>query len=177
MAHLRYNDKLAVAVSRLHATNSINAPHIFCFAINENIYNYPVSMLIRKNHHLFDRINSIVYRSFESGLFTKWINDGTYFGYNRIDDHPYRVQFAIEHIAGAIIAYFTMGSMAIIALITEIIVDKKMRPRNVHQFWRLMNKLIDNRHYGAIEIFNDVRSSPQKKQNKKQRTKKDCKFR
>lgn len=164
LAQLLYNDNLAVAVSRIHATNTIYAPHIFCLPNNENIYNYSVSLLIRKNHCLFERINGIVYRSFETGLLAKWMNDGENRGHKCNDEHPYRVKLAIEHIAGALIGYVAIAGIAVMALIAEIVVHNKNRQRNVHPFWRLVGKLIDNNHYGAVEIFNDVRRPRTKNQ-------------
>lgn len=160
LAHLLFNDNLAVAVSRFHAMNVVQTPDVYCFGRtgnSDNIYNYHVSMLIRKDHQLYGKINDIVSRSFEAGLFNKWTRDSRYqLQPNRMEQQPYKVQLGMEHISGAIIAYITIGAMAVIALITEIVVNKQMMKRNPARFWRLMHKLIDSKRYGFMELYNDV---------------------
>lgn len=68
---------LAVAVSREHSENSplMKKTNMFCFTRTNNINNYLVSILARRDHHLLSRMNRNIRGILEAGLLNKWQAD------------------------------------------------------------------------------------------------------
>lgn len=148
-------------MSRLHAMNSEQTSDIFCLDRTgkyDNIFNYHVSMLIRKNHQLYDKINDIVSYSFEAGLFYKWTRDSQYnMAHKHIEQsQPSIVQLRMEHIAGAIIAYISFGLLSTLALIIEFNVIKHVMVQNPTRLWMFTHKMLNSERHGTMELINEV---------------------
>lgn len=70
--------KYAVAVARkwVEQTQLFASNKIMCFDKQENIQNYSVTLLIRKDFECMNEVNDIIRKSLEAGLIQKWKQDG-----------------------------------------------------------------------------------------------------
>lgn len=142
---LEENDKLAVAVSRLHAQNNLHIARqkLFCFDRNQNILRYPVQLLMRKNFPLANQINDIIRRITESGLFIKWMSDS--FVQQKSDSKGLTIQrLTTDHIIGGLLVYSLFLSFAIGAAIAEQIVYKHVKQKRHCRFWKIAECFLDN---------------------------------
>lgn len=81
LTELKTNDKLAVAISRQHATNArvpLDDSDMFCFDKAHNIFSFSVVMLFKKDHHLLPAVNTLIRRIAESGFVLKWKADSEF---------------------------------------------------------------------------------------------------
>lgn len=147
LQHLEYDEKLAVAVSRLHAENtpSISRSRMFCFPPSKNIYTYSVAMPIRLDYHIMPVINYNIRQLFEFGLVERWnklsqsvaasLEMKQILGQAQ-DGHDDRlVVLTVAHIMGAILILSFGNFVALIAFLCELCVDRKIRQRNCAKFW------------------------------------------
>lgn len=72
--HVHY----AVALPRSEAerTHQFASNEMYCFEKAENIRNYSVSLMVRKNFECMPEVNEIVKQALEAGLIKKWSSDG-----------------------------------------------------------------------------------------------------
>lgn len=102
------NDQfLAVAVAREHSENSplMNKRNMFCFTRSNNIYNFLVSILARRDHHILSRVNRNIRGILEAGLLSKWQADSQreneMKGSAVDEDGDGQIVLKIEHVQGA----------------------------------------------------------------------------
>lgn len=71
--HLNY----AVALPRSEAerTHQFASNELYCFEKAENIQNYSVSLMVRKNFECMPEVNEIIKQALEAGLIKKWSSD------------------------------------------------------------------------------------------------------
>lgn len=81
LLEIKYDKKLAVAISRQHAQNArinLTQNDMFCFDKANNLFSYSVVMLFKKDHHLLPLVNTLIRRTAEAGLILKWKGDYEY---------------------------------------------------------------------------------------------------
>lgn len=151
LKRLQYDEKLAVAVSRLHAENTpaISRSEMFCFPRSNNIYSYSVAMPIKLDYHILPVINYNIRNLFEFGLVERWNKLGQsvaaaleikYFLNKASDGHDDRlVVLTVPHIMGAILIMFFGHFVALITFLTELIVNRMIQQRNCTKFWQRLH--------------------------------------
>lgn len=106
-----------------------------------------------KDSLLSEKINLIIRRSLETGLFNKWMSDSF-----QQKKHPNEkvgnFRFKLENIAPAFIGYFVFLSLAIGAAIAEQIIYWRVHKPHHHVFWEIAEYFIDNdRHEFLFTLF------------------------
>lgn len=151
LKRLQYDEKLAVAVSRLHAENTpaISRSEMFCFPRSKNIYSYSVAMPIKLDYHILPVINYNIRQLFEFGLVERWNKLGQSvaaaleikkFLDKAQDGHDDRlVVLTVPHIMGAILIMFFGHSVALIAFSVEMIVNRMVQRQNCTKFWERLH--------------------------------------
>lgn len=151
LKRLEYDEKLAVAVSRLHAENTpaISRSEMFCFPQSKNIYSYSVAMPIKLDYHILPVINYNIRQLFEFGLVERWNNLGQAvaasleiknFLSQAQDGRDSRlVVLTVPHIMGAILIMFFGHFVALIAFSIELIVNRMVQRRNCTTFWKRLH--------------------------------------
>lgn len=151
LMRLRYDDKLAVAVSRLHAQNTpaVSQSEIFCFPRSDNIYSYSIAMPIKLDFHMLPVINYNIRQLFEFGLTERWNKLSQSIAANEEikkilnsaasgkDDSL--VVLTVPHITGAILIMFFGQFLSLIAFLTEIFVESRIRQKNCLKIWLLLH--------------------------------------
>lgn len=155
LKHLKDDENydLAIGASRQNILNNpfYSTSNIFCLNRNERIASYQLILMIRKDIQLKLRIDGIIQRAFESGLFVKWNSDRKrkqerlHKLYSEPKSEPKLrlLNFgAIWFICGA-------GYMfAIATFICEILIQYKMKQKHRYWFWIYLEQCVDgHRHY------------------------------
>lgn len=154
LKRLLVDEKLAVAVSRLHAKNSpvISEMELLCFARSANIYSYSVAMPIKLDFHLMPQINNIIRQLFEFGLIERWDKLSQSIASSAAtvkmlregsggDGGGHLVVLTVPHIMGAILIMSFGHLMALIALIAEHITHRKIKRGSSNRFWMMLHKM------------------------------------
>lgn len=144
-------ENLAVAVSRHHVSAISSNKHIFCFDKSENIQNYLVVFLIRRNYVFYPQINDLIQRMSEAGFISKWANDHSI--QQKIipheDDNNFKA-LNIENFLGIFIlsGLGILGSIGI--AIAEQVIYRKAKHRNAHHLWKRLSTLIDGQRHTLL---------------------------
>lgn len=133
---LRYDEYLAVAVSRLHAQNSptISRTEMFCFTRANNVYSYSVAVPLSMDFQLIDAINAVIRSAMESGLINRWskfniepatrslATDG-----KPLENENATIVLTVDHIVGALLIMVFGYVLAIIVFLAERVVYWRVR--------------------------------------------------
>lgn len=118
LTELGSNDKLAVAISRQHATNAripLSNDDMFCFDKSNNLFSFSVVMLFKNDHHLLPPVNTLIRRITESGFIFKWKTDTEYLKFKediKARDPPENAKpLKLDHMLGS----FLLLSVGLIA--------------------------------------------------------------
>lgn len=148
---LHINEKLAVAVSRLHAENSavISRDQLFCFTRENNIYSYSIAIPTRVDFHLLPSFNYIIRQLFEFGLVERWDKLSQAIASSALaiklaqsvsDGGGHLVVLTVGHIMGAVFVMLFGHSIAFIAFCSELLVNWQVRKQSPTWFWLKLNK-------------------------------------
>lgn len=155
MKKLAFDEMLAVAVSRLHAINTlvISQSQIFCFPRNKNIYSYSVAMPIRLDFHLLPTINYNIRQLLEFGLIERWNKLSQSIAANEEIKKSLAaasdgkdsslVVLTVAHIMGALLIMCFGHTLAMIAFIMEQVVTLRMCKRNSCKIWYLLHRFLE----------------------------------
>lgn len=114
LADLNTHDNLAVAVSKLHANNCpLIASHQLSCLQNENIINFPIAMVVRKDLYVLSKMNEFLQQAIEAGLVDKWKKGFRMYEYKPTKSHE-PVVLKMEHCIGS--AIFLIGGLIIASL-------------------------------------------------------------
>lgn len=146
MDYLQVDDRLAVCGSRQHILNSksYSPSKIYCFEPSEMVTSYSIIFLMRNDFILSPKINEIVQRLFESGVIGHWSQLSKR---KRKPELPYIIPLKLtkEHMYFAMIFIMSMGSfLAILILIQEIYVSRKMKQANKSRYWTYLEWILDD---------------------------------
>lgn len=151
LVNLEQDDFLAVGDSRQHILNAPNySPNkIFCFNdYNSTIKRYSVSLIMRRNSELKSRIDNIIQRLFEAGLFYKWAQNSHR---TKKFETSYVATFQVnlEHLYMPLVLVFLVGPFITVStFLIELITFRKLRQHNRSQIWVYISEQLDgNRHY------------------------------
>lgn len=139
LARIRNNSRVAVAVSRKHASSMFDIDtEVYCFPRSNNIYSFSISMLTRRYYHLLPAINEKVRLMLESGFIRKWdvenrlskiklekdvLKEGEDELFQSGRDKSSKV-LTIEHVQGAFIIGGVGALIAIIGFFAELIIHR-----------------------------------------------------
>lgn len=144
------NEKLAVAVSRLHAENSpvVNKDQIFCFTRENNIYSFSIAMPMRIDFQLMPRINSIIRQLYEFGLVERWDKLSQAIATSAVaiklalaggSNESNLVVLTVGHIMGSLLILIVGHLIALCAFGIELLTDYLVRRGSCNRFWLIMN--------------------------------------
>lgn len=130
------NHYMAVGGSKLQILNSqaYSPSKHYCFGDSESILTYHVSLLLKKNTKMEMRINKIIRRTFEAGLFVKWGRDYKY-------KHEEELlvptgQMTMSNALTAVVFGLGVGlPIALLVFLFELIVAFKIKQPNPSKFW------------------------------------------
>lgn len=154
---LEFDDKLAVAVSRLHIQAMPLHKNIFCFGPSQNIHNYLNAFMIRSeysNRHAFDNMMKMVK---DSGLISKFQKD------LRLHHRKYRSRqitevhsININEFNFAFLFALFFINLSITTFMFEFIIYYKVQSPNSSRIWVFLDKFIcGKRYYFLLEPRND----------------------
>lgn len=138
---------------RQHILSSIEyKPSImYCFNPNQNIANYPISMIIDRNFEHRHNINKIIQRTFEAGLFKKWHSSQQRIIFDRSPQRE-TIRLSVEQISIAFILVLSIGnSLATMSFIVEIFIGRKWRAAPI---WVFLEQFFDGKRHYLINLPN-----------------------
>lgn len=137
---LELDEKLAVATSRLHVNVIPMLQNNFCFTQSQNIQNYFVSFLIKKNFSLRNQFDHIIKRIETSGIFFKWKQDLQVYHNSNVNREIRKMNTTDLQFMFTMLLCTTAASLVIVLL--EIFINYKVKSRNSSKFWKLLDKII-----------------------------------
>lgn len=138
---------LAVAVPRtfVQSKRFNQGDQVFCFNSPDNIYDYALKFLMRKDFPLAEKLNEFIKDTSEYGIITKWLNEYRY-KTGKQTKLEYQT-FNEQHISVAWTLFLSLQIFAFCILLVEILVHKKVQQLSV-PFWRVLEMIIDpHRHF------------------------------
>lgn len=152
LSRLSGNPKLAVAISRERAYNSllILASQIYCFD-SEIIYEFDLKFLVNKNSTILTDLNEFIQSAIESGLIKKWRFD------NQMIKLPCKYiqkvygQLNLEHHFGMIIIWGLMITFVFFVFLLERVVYRKVRSSNAARYLKFIEIAIDGERHFWLE--------------------------
>lgn len=154
---LEWNDKLAVAVSyelslsflRIGGNRCDPKTKIYCFDAANSIYDYGLKILMRKDFPLINELNQFILYASESGLINKWLMGNR----SLTEKKPLfeYVSFKAESLIVALMIFIGMILLALIVIIVETIVHKKIQGQNFIPFWHYVEIMIDPYRHFLLE--------------------------
>lgn len=156
LKRLKYDEKLAVAVSRLHAENTpaLSRSEMFCFPRSRNIYSYSVAMPIKLDYHLLPIINYNIRQLFEFGLIERWNKLSQSIAANEeikkmldraaageSDDRL--VVLTVPHIMGALLIMSFGHIVALITFCLELLIKKKIGDNKCAKIWLILHFFVN----------------------------------
>lgn len=159
LSQLKWNDKLAVAVSfelsRSYAPMGnveFNVQRdIYCFDHRNNIYGYPLKILIQMDFPFLNELNRFTQRVIESGLIEKWLSQ-----YRLHGKEKFQMSYTIVQTEYFYVLFFIFTLMSIVAILTfifERIVHQKVRTPNSSSHWRFIEMCIDPYRHFFLDTF------------------------
>lgn len=144
LSRLIENSKLAVAISREHAHNSlfISPSQFYCFEKSENIYGYGLKFLVHTNSTFLNDLNEFIQRIIESGLKGKWHSDNQISNPKKYIEESYG-QLKAEQLLGIYIIWIIGISVIITIYMLERLVYKKVRTLNASRYWKFIEMIIE----------------------------------
>lgn len=128
LAEIANDHQLAVAVSREHSENSplMNKRNMFCFARTNNVYNFLVSILARRDHHILTRINRNIRGILEAGLLNKWQADSQRESLlssdtTEDDEDSGTIVLKVGHVQGAFYVVIVGLVVSVIVFLLEVV--------------------------------------------------------
>lgn len=141
------NSKLAVAISREHAFNTAAISHIYCFENSEIIYEYALTILVRKDFSYLKELNWFIEILIESGYISKWLTDYQNQSHFKSKHDIYRPT-ELKHMHGILSILMIVIIVAFAVLLLEKTVYKKTKQQNPSKFWIIIEIMIDpDRHF------------------------------
>lgn len=150
LEQLKWNDSLAVSVSRLVAENCplVDSSEMYCFSERENLREAMTALRVVHRFEFLPQVDDIIRRCFESGLILKWRKDETRQN-NKLNSKrtEHRMILTVDHIGGALITLFCGLSMAMLVFAAECVAYRKIKQRNCCRFWFYLSKVLDGRRF------------------------------
>lgn len=143
MEQLEWNDKLAVAT--FYRMQSRFGPIAYCFDNFENIYEYPLSILMRRDFPLVNELNKFIQYASSSGLLTMWIKQHKFDSPVEIEHEMPKINLETGFFLVLIYLAVVCGLLCLTA--AERIIYSKVRNENSARIWRYIEMAIDPHRY------------------------------
>lgn len=150
---VKYDKKLAVALSRQHALNvpmEIAEDDMFCFPKANNIYTFSVVMLVMKDYFLLPKMNLMFRRMSETGFMLKWQQDAEIIKIaakskmeRATSTGNEKVKLNIDHLTGAFYILFGGLILSTLGFIFEWIIYFFVKRTNL-KYASIVAKWIEN---------------------------------
>lgn len=143
---LQFEHDLAVAASRIHVKTLSVQHKIFCFDESQNIHDYSITFLIRRDFPLKSQFVELFSRISSTGLVMKWKRDLIDRKWpNQLPEGYFNFYPAFVFMSG-----FLVPSMALVAI--EIYIFRKSHSESPGRIWILLERLvIGRREYFLLE--------------------------
>lgn len=141
---LNQKRELALAISREHVRSSHLNSQTFCFGNSDNIYEYALKFLVRKDIPYLKKLNEFIQLASARGLIEKWHSHN-----NRKIQHSKKYnnissrQLKIDHFKGVMIIYSVIMGFLFLTLYSERLIHKKARQPNPWRFWLIAEMFIE----------------------------------
>lgn len=146
LPQLEWNNILAVATSiqQVQFRSDLDA---YCFISPENIYEYLVSIFVRRNFSHLHEHNKFIHQASDSSLFIKWLNK-----YESNSSSKTQLQFQYQQVNMNTFAFLgslciCMWTGAFLHLIAERFIYKQVRRGNSACVWIFIEMAIDPYRY------------------------------
>lgn len=148
MRQLKWENKLAVATTIERVQSSFESI-AYCFGHLESFYEYPVSILMRKDFPLANELNKFIQQANSNGFLSKWLEGNQFVMPIDIEtDEKESEQVNVDTIFYLVIFHFTFSIGLVLLLAVERFIYKKVRSGNSSRFWRALEIGIDPyRHF------------------------------
>lgn len=164
LTRLRSNKKLAVATSRTHALNNrgISASQIVCLPSANNIYGYPIGIVVNRHFRYVPEAELIVRDLVEFGLIDKWTGDSHFRDFNVETAAPFSHYFlTADSVQLLLIQFMAATTSSILLFISECLVywhiHRMIRlRRRANWLLNYLHLMLDHKRYvhlGAPPFF------------------------
>lgn len=149
LEQLKWDDKLAVSISRLRAENCalIRKSEMYCFSMRENIYTYSQSLRTTKKYEFLPQIDIFIRRCSEAGLFQKWNRESSMYRNDPVHKFDRRIILSIAHIGAALLALVCGLCIGLLVLMAECVAFRKTKQPNCRRFWFFLSRIVDGRRF------------------------------
>lgn len=134
-------------MSRKHVMNN---QKIYCLDKSQNIYNYQVAMITRKNFHLLNKFNNLIYQLIETGIINKWETESTllYNHQKTIASSNEPVVLELNNFLTVIALYYGgILTASIVMIILENYLFNTKRKPNRNKFIKFLEKHMNPTNY------------------------------
>lgn len=143
---LKFDDKLAVATSRLHIQAMPLHQRIFCFDRSQNIYSYLNSFKIRMDYPKRHDIDKILKEITTAGLVSKWQKDiRRYIKSKKRHSDVHSIN--ITDFYFAFLFAMLLTNLSISAILIEFIIYYKVNSSRSKHYWQFWDKFISGKRY------------------------------
>lgn len=151
LSRLNSNSRLAVAISREYAHNNhlIRSSQFYCFE-SENIYEYDLTFLIRKESPFSEVLNKFIQRAIESGLMKKWRSGSQNRVTNKYIDKT-GVYLSSKSFFGMLSIWGYLIITSIVAFMFEKFVYFKINAPNSSYIWKFVEVFFDGKRHFWVE--------------------------
>lgn len=153
MPQLEQNSKLAVATSieRVQKMRLDSNLKLFCFDYPNNIYEYPLTILMKKDFPLLEELNTFIQYASDGGLIVKWLKGNRY---SSVSEKPPNFNFSEGNFNshwfnGIIFCSVTLLSLAV--FFVEILIHRNIQGNKSSIFWRYCQMIIDPYRYFLLK--------------------------
>lgn len=147
---LERDNKLAIATSyeRIRKYQSNSGAKLYCFNDMNNLYGYPLKILMQKNFPYADELNRFIMHASEGGLIYKWLKRR-----NR-SEKPTKLHyfyFKLESLLFGGTIFLGTTALTFLILFVEMIVFKNVQKANPALIWLFMDMAIDPERHFLLE--------------------------
>ena len=138
--------RMAVAISRAHVRNSRLSLQTFCFEMLEDIHDYELKFLVRKDFPYLNELNEFIRMASANGLIENWHAKRRIRYAKGYNDENYETNS--DSYKGIWMIYSVVLGFMLLTLYCERLIHKKARQPNPKRFWLIAEMIIDpNRHF------------------------------
>lgn len=138
LQHLKWNDKLAVAVSlqKMKSEKLMLKFDVYCFKEPNQIYGYPLKILAKKDFPFLSKLNNFISMASESGLISKWLEGcGSQSMFEKKPLYEY-MEVKFEMLMSFVAILVSLQVFALLIGVLERAAYKKVYVEKNNSFWR-----------------------------------------
>lgn len=145
---VEFEDKLAVATSKLHIRTMPLQQNIFCYDPSQNIRNYLNTFMIRSDYSKKRVFNDVLKRIVASGIISKWKKDLRLYPETKRKQNSEEVRsLRFSDFYFTVVSFIPLVGISIMALTAEFIIHNKAHSMNATYYWKFLEKAICGKRY------------------------------